>query len=788
MRGLNGDPTQAWEVIKDLGDLDIVGQENIMKEFYDVKPPKLPKGQAQRVFLSSTALYDIAKERKIKHQFKVDDVNIEYINDDPVLSLNWHFYKKELIIAGKSSLIDKYKLNDLMYDFDKLKELIVSVFSRGSEDYQYIMGLDTLWGWKELASTESIKEKIKNWVNNDFEPKYNGDSGKFLKLFRDKVKLTLRWKSEKLRQKISADDFVTNIASTGTSGSAFDDNHDRIMLKYNGEKAHFSRNKYAKSAYLSAKNKKERLFKLKRQKANVSQKVEFYPKVRIIVSSDFDTTMKMRFVDTWLTNWMSGNPNSTLWQTKKQSFDMWLKIARGDLGYNTPIDQSAFDHHVTKKMVLIMIEEIRSLINDMAENNEELLSVMDAIFYALDGGDIYYIDPQTREKSKWTYESGILSGWQWTAFLDTLANVAENLMAVDHVRDEGLVFSVLQFNAQGDDDLLTVSTPAAAFGILTALRSYGFEIHKYKSFISKKHNEYLRRYAKDGKLNGYPARMVNNLLWLYPGDRYQTDVLSRLSSTKDKWVKFFERMMNRTNRAVIYLKREYKAMKIKEEIYMKYLTTARTYGGAGLIKDKEYMNNYVIEQYTEESKSRVGFLVTDDRGYQDFRLRFGEFQNREMEQWLLKSIDAKIPDEPEMLVTSKLQPDLKPLPFIFIPGESKPKTTMLETLLPNVIFGKSKEFMSYAFPNIDTFTELGRAPKSWIYDYLSGRLKPVTPKLENMSDEFSSMLYDSYQASIINAMYYKKTVPDKWVRLNLYAEQHFPSFIYNRKEKFPEMY
>ena len=761
-----------------------------MKQFYDVKPPHNPKGQGDRTFLSSKDIYEIVKERKIKHQYKINDKNIEYINDDPVLSLNWHFYKNELVIAGKGNIIDKYKLNDMMYDFDKLKELIVSVFSRGSEDYEYIMGLDTLWGWKELTTSEDIREKITKWVNNDFKPKFEGDPDLFLTKFREKVRSTLRWRDQKLKQHVTAQDFVANIASTGTSGSAFDDHHDKIELKYDGERAKFSNNKYSKSAYLSIANKMKRLFKLKRQRANVSQKIEFWPKVRIIVSSDFDTTMKMRFVDTWLTNWMSGNPSSTLWQSKKQSFDMWLKIAQGDLGYNTPIDQSAFDHNVTKDMVLVMIDEIRSLIVDMAIDNEELIKVMDSIYYALDGGEVFYKDPKTGEVKKWIYKSGILSGWQWTAFLDTLANIAENLVAVDHVQSLGVKFNVLQFNAQGDDDLLTVSTPAAAFGILTAMRSYGFQIHKYKSFISNTHNEYLRRYSKGGMLNGYPARMVNNLLWLYPGDRYQTSVLSRLSATKDKWVKFFERMKNKTGRALVYLKREYRNMKIKQEIYERYLTTKRTYGGAGLTdKNNKWKGDYIIEEFSDsEEKGGKGFKISNDLGYQDFRLRFGEYQTREMEQWLLKSIDAREPEQEDKTVTSQLQPVLSPLAFTFIPGYDKPKTKLIETLVPNVIFGKSKEFMEYAFPNINSFTELGRAPKSWIYDYLSNRIKPVTPKIGNMSDEFSSMLYDSYQASIINAMYYKKTVNNKWIRLNLYAEENFPFYVFNNMKTFPEMY
>ena len=770
-----------------MSELSIKDQEEIMNEFYHIAPPKTPKTRKNTkiVYKTSNELYELAKEQKQKHQHKLHKNKIEFINEDPVLSLNWSFYREELVAIGKERLIKKYKLDDMMYDFDTLKELIVSVFSSGSEDYEYIMGLDTLWGWKELASPQDIKEKIYNWVNNSFKPVIDGDEEKFLTQFRIKVASILSWKSGMLEQETSIDDFVTNIASTGTSGSAFDSDKNKVELKYKGEGVKFTNNKYAKSAYLSAQNKKDRLKRKVRQKANVSQKIEFWPKVRIIVSSDFDTTMKMRFIDTWLQSWMKGNANSTLWQTKQQSFDMWLAIAKNESGYNIPIDQSAFDHHVTKRMVMVMLEEIRELIETRAINNDELLEVMDSIIYALDGGKVYYKDPKTGDTVNWTYESGILSGWQWTAFLDTLANIAENLMAQDQVRSLGVDVQVLQFNAQGDDDLLRVNSPAVAFGILTAMRRFGFEIHKYKSFISKKHNEYLRRYAKDKEVNGYPARMVNNLLWLYPGDRYQKSVLSRLSGAKDKWVKFYERMKN-SSRLVSTLKREYSAMKIDPKIYIKYLGTKRTYGGAGLIKGDE---DYIIEEYNPEAKEEDGgFSLSRDLGYQDFQLRFGRDQTREMEQWMIKSMDPQKHTDDELIVVAKPQPELQPLTYLIMPSVKKPSTKLVETLAPNVVFGKSREFMQYAFPNIDTFTQLGRAPKSWIYDYLTNRLKPVTPKISNMSDEFSSMLYDLYEGSIIAAMYFKKTVKDKWVRLNLYAEEHFPIYISQRRETYPKMY
>lgn len=727
----------------------------------------------------------------LKHQRKVFADQVEIINDNYQLSLSWHFYKTELIRIGKGNLIDKYSLDDAIYSQEELKELSNYCFYNGSDDYEYIVGIDTLYGWRKEVTEDLIKEKIKAWVNNDFKPNYKGSEEEFNIRFRKHIRKTLRWKDVKQTMKTTAKDFCTNIASQGTTGSAFDPitpkENIKIVDPETGVKVKFKKTKYTKSAALSVATKMKRLFQKKRQSARVSHKVEFAPKVRIIVSSDYNTTLKMRFIDEWLTPWLSGLDKSTLFQTTSQTLQMWRKFTDNSLDlFNVPIDQAAFDHHVTLTMVQIMLEEIRSLIYDHALDNTELLDVMDTIIFALQGGDIIYSPNSGTGTSHWGYRSGILSGWQWTALLDTLANIAEYEVMCDLIRDHKIPIETKQFNAQGDDGLVRLTKPVSCIALIAAYNQCGFEVHPRKTFISKKHNEYLRKYSKDNKLNGYPCRMVTGLLWLYPGDMLPITEVEKLTTTLSKWKMFNERMHGDMNTLLKYLRIEYNGLKIPVAKYEAYLRTSQTRGGAGLINTNTTDKIEVVE-----SSNKKELSIDNDVGFNEFRLRFGNFQSREMESWfssIIQITDKRYLDNTRSSIEVKSTDQIDPYQFQFTRTTDKPKTKRNELFPPNVIFGQSKELMLEVFPNIETFQTLSRAPKAWIYDYLTGKLDFVTPRIDGFSDEFSSLIYNDYKASIINAMYFKKVVPNKWDRLNLYSERFFNQYFHSTFHNLPEMY
>lgn len=737
-----------------------------------------------RIYKRAKEIYEIAKTRKIKHKYKIKSEQIEYINDDPVLSVNYHFYKQMLAESGKLYLVEKYELDDRIYAQEELSELSDAVFKIGSIDYEYLVGIHTLYGWKPMNDPAIIREKLQKWLNNDFHPTWMGDKEMFYVKFRQKVRDIFRWREGKLKATITLDEFVENIANTSTSGSAYDPGGPRAEVIYNGREEKMPNTKFGKSISLSAEQRKERILRKEKQKSSVAVKVEFFPKVRLIVSSGYNTFMKMKFVDSWLKEWMHGYSRTTLTMTKKQLLEFWIEFAK-TLGINIPIDQSAFDHHVDKRMVMIMIEEITELLKERGIDVDEHITVNELIRFALDGGEVKYTD-ENGVTTKLEYASGIQSGWFWTAFFDTIANEAEYRVAVEFLK---IVFSIeiieWLFNAQGDDLALRMKMLLHAVAIVCALRSFGFEIHPKKTFYSEHHNEYLRRYAKEGEINGYPVRMINNVLWIYPGDVVSYKILEKLASTTAVWVKLFERLKIPKERAIRYIISDLKGQKVSREVIDAYLSTDKVLGGAQMMKGKQYLIGVTKE-------TLLGKVDINDVGYKEFHLRFGKFQSREMESWMLtalkfpSSINGR-PTRKDQVLELKETKKIEPLRYNILKTYSKPTTPRDEKWPVNVIFGESKELLGTVYPQIDSFIAMGHAPASWIYSYLSGHLKIQTPHIQGMSEEFAGLVYHEYQASIIQAMYSKKNVPEKWLRINQYAEETFSDYIHTLR-RLPKMY
>lgn len=740
--------------------------ENCCLNYYKSIKPKLPptKNVPYTMVQASILIDEVKKIHKLKHLYKPSGL-IKYVKDDPLLSINLAFY---------SSLvnIDAYKYG---VDYDDLKAISHYALSHGPdfEDFNKWVGIEQMYGWRE--SKVDIKKLVDDWVVKEFHPNWKGSEDEFNRRFRLAVRTVLNWKEGEQEQTSTAEDFVANVADTGTSGSAFDPGGERLEAEVMGTTFKPSNNKYSKSMKLSVKEKLKRLFAHAKQKCRVSEKREIYPKVRIIVSSDYNTTLKMRFVGQWLDKWMSGNKNSTLWMTSDQLKEMWEIFCSGSKKYKVPLDQSKFDHHVSKRMMMIMLEEIQTLIGNKCPTPEEYVEVMTSIMFALDGGSVIFSsgnDPGTTSSVE--YKNGILSGWQWTAFLDTLANIAEKLMAEDMVR-ELIPIEGGYFNAQGDDQYNSYATMREALAYIFAMNAMGFEVHPTKNFISTIHDEYLRRYSTTEGSNGYPTRMVNSMLWLYPGQTFVKDKVQRMRAMFENWKKMSERCFSTSFKLVGRFKQDAIAAKIPSEFINWFLNSPISIGGSGLGID----TSHTIQRDSKPAKN-VTFLQA--KGLDDFKLRYGENQNRELMSWA-RSV-AGIPNEIKNIEITpdpeyKLQAEAKLTPMPVVILNDVLMDVIFKSKEPiNTLYGSDDKLFERYFDNFENKAKSFHAPKSWIKDLAAGRIKSVTPLVEGLSTEMSSLLSAKYVPSLINAMLHKSTrTSNKWIKIQLYAESKIPTLI-----------
>jgi hypothetical protein len=748
--------------------------ERTLKRIFGSARAKLNKvKEIKPKFWDAKELYEQAKQ---KHLLKLSG-QILNVNDNPVLSANLHFYLQMLKLAGKEHLIDKYQLVSRAHDQKDLKKLgdyMKTVGPSREKNFHYLVNIETLYGWEdETKHGEHIAEKIREWVEVQFHPKYKGSEQVFLSKFEEKVRKIIFWKDGHIDFPFSLDEFCAMPPVAGTSGSAYDPLHrGEFEITADNEKIKFQKSKFTKVMSMKSEDMKEMMLTTVSNKSNVSIKVEFIPKVRTIVSSEFSLAMQMRYLDTGLTKWMNGNPLSTLWSTPKQKMEMWQDMV-GIRGVNVPIDQSSFDYHVSQEMVHIINRVIKEWIEKRVNDNADKIIIIDNIIKALLGGSVFYNIPGGK-KYKFVYQNGVLSGWQWTAFYDTVVNIAEGMIAEDLMAEFELYINTLLENYQGDDQLKVVKNWVEAVAYWSAMSSLGLDINITKNFFSQKHNEYLRKWSDHEQVNGYPSRMINGMLWLYPGTNMQKSAQERCSSIVSNWLKLGQRMDIREDKLIGWIRRDCKGAKVPDETVKLILSNPRTYGGVSLIESDKVG---VLDKISIEP---IRYRI-DAPGYHEFMLRYGENQTRELEAWALKVSKVPFDFEEDWRIEEKP----KDIPFIFTKDVSVPKPLKIEGFPDQVIFGQADALMRKVFPNIENFVKNSNAPKKWVYSWVTGRAKTVTPIIKGCSDEFSSLVWNDYKNSAYRAMFVKRPQPDKWNRLNLYAEKYFSDHIRRMRQIYP---
>lgn len=763
--------------LQTLPEKDLLKKKDVYMDIKDVYERCIEQGQVPKFRVGRVGKRWVDKT-------KVKIVNSEFW----VVNINWHFYKQMLITANKGYLVKKFNIEECLGDFKKIKQLSTYMLVNGPsiKDFNYIVGIEQLFGFNvQVQGTSSLSE-VRNWVSKKFSPNLNGSESDYLTEFRKKVKEVLHHgrKSDKLECTISAAQFCNNIVLTGTSGSAFDPGGELPSFQVYGDSIRYKKNKFSKSVALSLENKINRLFKIAPILHKVNDKIEVYPKRRIIVSSDYNSTLKMRFVDQWLSEWLNGNDYSSLWRNKKQTKSLWMEfMSRVNTGeWNIPIDQSAFDHHVSKNMVLIILEEIKrlveeSMISSVPGMRQEYIDVMESIILGLKQGKVIYMLKEEDEgyiQGKTTnieldWENGVLSGWQWTSKINTIANIAEGLLAIDTCRP--LSIKTTQFDATGDDQNTTWKYLSDGMLYWLSLTGSGYQIHPSKNFFSQVHNEYLRLFSDSNGINGYPARNINKILWVYPGDIEDRTYSGRLNGTFDKWDKFRSRLRLNWGDIVEYLKDDLLGQRLPNKLVNTFMF------GNILNNNKQLRPQHVLDGIVNYIPGTWLYHVNiHGEGYENFKAFFGNNQESELDKWILDTCGVDSETKKGLKIKSNQEVVINEGNSILFSVDQANYSIREEKqrirkppLRPGWgigdIFVTSQTVMQEAFAISDDYHKKVNLPKSWYYDYITGRVDLIYPAISNCSQAGARLLCREYENSAYNAMLYKKTKENKWLSI-----------------------
>lgn len=436
------------------------------------------------------------------------------------------------------------------------------------ESWKYFHGLDIQSGYLEAKKVEDFVEDIRDWSEVESE----------IAVPLDEFRLGVR---DCLEQgKYNPDGLsLVEWAKEYTWARSGSSDGPRLELEVDGERKKARKSKNASALAMSPEDVIVRVLAWEPQKNKAIQKREL-GKVRAVIGGDLNLYLRMSFIDQWLFDGMRGTTWSTLFYSPKQMSDLW-----DDLGnffqpsVRVPLDQSKFDHQVSKPMVLAMAEEIKRLISDkvLGMYRDIMLEVMDRIVYSLQRGGTWV------GKTFVEYKNGVMSGWKWTALFDSIANWAELFVArrwVERKRGGGDV--IKRAVVQGDDSRIVVQSEADALALILAYEEMNITINPRKFFVSGNRDEYLRKVGEAGVTSGYFWRAIPSLFWRNPISKDPPIGELRAREQLNGWLTLIGRGGDMTRALSYAVKDIMKANHLNEGDVTEWMELAAAYGGAGL--------------------------------------------------------------------------------------------------------------------------------------------------------------------------------------------------------------
>lgn len=508
------------------------------KRFYRIRRPNLSgKHNGARISWEDNyeKLSDWSKNRIRYHMSGSTLIDV----GDPDKNIAYSLYREALQRGGYGGLIDRYNLDYLATDDKLLKELSDYMKKKGGDvevNWRYLVDLHRLHDYLPYADEEDFVDDIVDWVQRKPLHTWNGDEELWYSKFEESVRRVL-FKSGKMPVRVmSVDDFFNNGDVWCTSGSGFEPESEKLSVldKVLNKQYDVKKNKWSVRWKLSNYKLKRLLFKRRKQMCKAVQKSE-PAKVRAVISSDLALYLKMTYVSQYLDQILSGRDDSTLFMSSEQRFQLWQKMAY-DGTWRMPLDQSEFDKNVTLRQIMIILSNLRQLLSSF-DVPDVVLEIMDLIIYALDGGVVIV------GGRKIDITNGVLSGWRWTAFIDTIVNLAEVDLAKRWVEENSLIqVRIKELNAQGDDDWFKFDTKKEALAMWLAYESFGLYVNPGKFFLDTRRDEYLRRVMDRGIITGYPARSVTGICFRNPVSEKETIGADRIRQSLKKWKLFAERL------------------------------------------------------------------------------------------------------------------------------------------------------------------------------------------------------------------------------------------------------
>lgn len=246
-------------------------------------------------------------------------------------------------------------------------------------------------------------------------------------------------------------------------------------------------------------------------------------KQRLVISSDLPLHMKMAVILHYMKHIVNVTDYSDVLSPSK---DWYEKIAityknATDAGFKSfPLDETEFDHRKDKEVLDIMLDIIEAIVLIYARPGEkEFLALLMKLIRQDIYPDFVYWTKQNGVTIAYEYVKGILSGWDWTALIDTMVNRGQVLALRKWLTMTGIPDVYPTTFNKGDDVWLAVPGKRTRDAVYKFYTMIGATVNPQKTAYGTG-LEFLRLLLLPDNplmIRGYPARMVKSILYRRPG-------------------------------------------------------------------------------------------------------------------------------------------------------------------------------------------------------------------------------------------------------------------------------
>lgn len=356
----------------------------------------------------------------------------------------------------------------------------------------------------QLEKESPTKDEAIDWLHTVKDHSIEGDEDEFLSLFQ--AGLDDFWNHVPLLQAekyYDIDTFLANPALWATSGSSM-----------RAERYEQSRKNKWTLAYNSDINRlKTLLLSEQENEVHIFVKTNHEPiKNRFIGTCDDPANLQMSFLDQYIAPGLKHCNVIASYMSNKgwvSMYDLMTTFKRHKLP-SVDIDQSNFDHGMSRKMVEMTLESIYNRIEVLVSSNgflkDEVQSTIKALKYSMSHlrivGDNY----------AFPWSNGVASGWRWTALLDSIINWAENRVIDQDMVNFGLPVRLVYRIVQGDDVSEFYLDDVTSLNRVKFWQRRNFEISVSKTIVNRNYSEFLRYIINENGVRGYPARILHSIL------------------------------------------------------------------------------------------------------------------------------------------------------------------------------------------------------------------------------------------------------------------------------------